>query len=420
MKIPFAVLCSSLLLSISVTANVDYSGHVVIRAIPETKDQLELLNNWFSQTTSFLDFWFPPSKINKFVDIRVHPEWYDHVVETLTRMNINHKIHIADIGELVRQEQETIALRRALYSGKAIDLENYHTYEEVMAYLADLANTNPIVSTKVGGTTAEGRDIVQLIISTDLSANKPVEFFECNVHAREWITAATCIWIIDQITTGYGSDPEITDLVDKYDWKFVPIANPDGYAYTWSDDRLWRKNRVFINNSACRGVDINRNFPVGFGSPDGGSDSPCSTTYRGEGPLSELESNTIKDLIVADRGRIRSAISVHSYDQQWLSPYGYSIEYPLEYAEMYRVMEIGVNALTATYGTQYTYGSFANALYLGSGVTTDYYYEGEGILHSYTIELRDLGTYGFVLPPDQIVPTAIETWNGIKAFVNAI
>ncbi|KAK4005867.1 carboxypeptidase A1-like isoform X2 [Daphnia magna] len=131
MKIPFAVLCSSLLLSISVTANVDYSGHVVIRAIPETKDQLELLDDWFSQTTSFLDFWFPPSKINKFVDIRVHPEWYNHVVETLTRMNINHKIHIADVGELVRQEQETIALRRALYSGKAIDLENYHTYEEV-------------------------------------------------------------------------------------------------------------------------------------------------------------------------------------------------------------------------------------------------------------------------------------------------
>lgn len=125
----------------------------MIRAIPETKDQLELLDDWFSQTTSFLDFWFPPSKINKFVDIRVHPEWYvsssirlymlfnlytvnryNHVVETLTRMNINHKIHIADVGELVRQEQETIALRRALYSGKAIDLENYHTYEEVNPY----------------------------------------------------------------------------------------------------------------------------------------------------------------------------------------------------------------------------------------------------------------------------------------------
>ena len=38
-----------------------------------------------------------------------------------------------------------------------------------------------------------------------------------------------------QITSGYGSDAEITALVDQYDWKFIPIANPDGYAYTWSN-----------------------------------------------------------------------------------------------------------------------------------------------------------------------------------------
>lgn len=47
-------------------------------------------------------------------------------------MNIFHKIQIADLGEMERQEQQNIALRRALYNGnKAIDLENYHTYEEV-------------------------------------------------------------------------------------------------------------------------------------------------------------------------------------------------------------------------------------------------------------------------------------------------
>ena len=68
-----------------------------------------------------------------------------------------------------------------------------------MAYLTDLANTNPLVSTKIGGTTQEGRDIVQAIISSDLTANKSILFFECNMHAREWITAATCIWIIDQV-----------------------------------------------------------------------------------------------------------------------------------------------------------------------------------------------------------------------------
>ncbi|XP_046651367.1 carboxypeptidase B-like [Daphnia pulicaria] len=420
MKIPIAMYCG-LLLSIAAAAKIDYNGHVVIRAFPKTTEQLDVLKDWSTQSISFVDFWFLPTKIGKFVDIHVSPEWYSSVVQTLKDMNIFHKIQIADLGEMERQEQQNIALRRALYNGnKAIDLENYHTYEEVMAYLADLANTNALVSTKIGGSSQEGRDIVQTIISSDLSANKPVLFFECNMHAREWITAATCIWIIDQITSGYGSDSEITALVDQYDWKFVPIANPDGYAYTWSNDRLWRKNRVFINGSTCRGVDVNRNFPIGFGGSSGSSDSPCSTTYSGEVAFSELESCAIRDLIAADRGRVKSAISVHSYDQQWLSPYGYSTEFPPEYAEMLRAMEIGVNAITAVYGTQYTYGSFATALYVGSGVTTDYYYEAEGVVHSYTIELRDDGTYGFQLPPDQIVPTAIETWNGIKAFVNAI
>lgn len=69
-----------------------------------------------------------------------------------------------------------------------------------MAYLADLASTNPLVTTNVGGTTLEGRDIVQVTISSDLSANRPVNFFDCNMHAREWITAATCVYIIDQVS----------------------------------------------------------------------------------------------------------------------------------------------------------------------------------------------------------------------------
>ena len=33
------------------------------------------------------------------------------------------------------------------------------------------------------------------------------------------------------------------ELVDGLDWYIVPVVNPDGYAYSWSDDRLWRKTR---------------------------------------------------------------------------------------------------------------------------------------------------------------------------------
>jgi len=33
-----------------------------------------------------------------------------------------------------------------------------------------------------------------------------------------------------------------------------------------------------------------------------------------------------------------------------------------------------------------------------------------GIPYSLAMELRDTGLYGFLLPPDQIIPTGEETW----------
>lgn len=406
-------------LALSTTSvKVDYTGHMVIRVFPETTEQIHFLTEW--ESTSSVDFWSRSSTIERFTDLRVNPESYNDIAKILLDNKLNHKILIANLGELERQEQQEIALRRALYNGnKAIDVENYHTYEEVMAYLADLASTNPLVTTMVAGASVEGRDIVQATISSDLAANKPIAWFDCNIHAREWITAATCIWIIDTITTGYGSDPEITALVDQYDWKFVPIANPDGYAFSWTNDRLWRKNRAVNPGSICMGVDLNRNFPVGFGGT-GSSNGPCSETFHGAAAFSEPESNTLKNLIAADQGRVKTAISMHSYSQLWLSSYSYTSALPSDYTTMLRAMRAGVDAITATYGTVYNYGSTGTVLYIASGVSTDHYYVNEGVLHSYTIELRDTGLYGFELPPRLIVPTATETWNGIKAFMNAI
>ena len=53
-------------------------------------------------------------------------------------------------------------------------------------------------------------------------------------------------------------------------------------------------------------------------------------------------------------------------------------------------------------------------------MTIDHYYQVEGIVHSYTVELRDLGEYAFELPPEFILPTATETWNGLKAMTDEI
>ena len=49
-----------------------------------------------------------------------------------------------------------------------------------------------------------------------------------------------------------------------------------------------------------------------------------------------------------------------------------------------------------------------------SGGSKDYTYGRLGIKYSFALELRDTGRYGFLLPANQIVPTAMETFEGIK------
>ena len=56
--------------------------------------------------------------------------------------------------------------------------------------------------------------------------------------------------------------------------------------------------------------------------------------YHGESAFSESESASIRDSLVASRGRIKAFISIHSNRQVWMTPYGYSLELPPDYDEM--------------------------------------------------------------------------------------
>lgn len=113
---------------------------------------------------------------------------------------------------------------------------------------------------------------------------------------------------------------------------------------------MWRKTRKPNPGSSCVGVDPNRNWDAGFGGnvcfrlsfsrnvPNiiylilgfiwlyvgpGASGSPCSETYRGTRAHSESEVKSIVDFVKA-HGNIKAFISIHSYSQMLLYPYGYT------------------------------------------------------------------------------------------------
>ncbi|KAK3610302.1 hypothetical protein CHS0354_029768 [Potamilus streckersoni] len=55
-----------------------------------------------------------------------------------------------------------------------------------------------------------------------------------------------------------------------------------------------------------------------------------------------------------------------------------------------------------------------------AGGSDDYAKGSAGVKYSYTLELRDTGVHGFVLPENQILPACEETWAGVKAFALAL
>lgn len=175
--------------------------------------------------------------------------------------------------------------------------------------------------------TFEGRHISAVKISDNVAKDEdePAYLMVCEHHAREIVTPVIGLYAIEQFTAQYGTDPEITALVDEYEIWIAPAWNPDGYEYVFNVDNLWRKNRRVF--PAGVGVDLNRNYPFGWDSPCGGSTDVTSNNYRGPEPGSEAEIQTM--IAFANDRHFAKVADYHSYGRQVRYGYG-CLGYPFD------------------------------------------------------------------------------------------
>lgn len=237
------------------------------------------------------------------------------------------------------------------------------------------------------------------------------------LHAREWITPATAMFILHRLVEGSWETPE---LLNHFDWYILPLGNPDGYEYSRQHDRLWRKTRS-INPEFpdCVGVDPNRNF--GYKWAAGGSSMrACSSIYHGPQPFSEPETRAIRDFLLAHKDQLKAYVSLHSYSQMWLTPWSHTETLPGNHEKLQEVGRQAVAAIKGYNGTEYIQGNVPSLLYVASGSSMDYAMGVAGIPYAFTLELRDRGTYGFLLPKEEIRPTGEETFEGIRAMTTTI
>uniref|UniRef100_UPI00398EBA0B carboxypeptidase B-like n=1 Tax=Pristiophorus japonicus TaxID=55135 RepID=UPI00398EBA0B len=387
-----------------------YSGDKVFRLKLENEQQLEFIRN-VSRAVE-IDFWQPHSvelvTTNSSVDFRVGADWASDIQTGLEEIGLRYEILIENLQILIENQLDQKGSRSASY-----DYERYHNWDQIESWTANVANENPSLISRIEiGRSYEGRGIYLLRVGKRTGCVKPAIFMDCGIHAREWISPAFCQWFVKEAIRSYGTKSTLNTLVNELDFLVVPVINVDGYVYSWTTDRLWRKTRSKNPGSTCVGTDPNRNFDAKWCST-GASRNPCDYTYCGSNVESEKEVKAVANYIRNHRSIIKAYLTMHSYSQLCLFPYSYTNSLAVNHVELNSLAMNAVTALTSLYGTHYTYGPGGGTLYLAAGGSDDWAYD-LGIKYSFTFELRDTGKHGFLLPDTLIRPTCEETMLAIN------
>jgi len=267
------------------------------------------------------------------------------------------------------------------------------------------------------GQSYEGRDLKYVKIST--GGTKKAIYIDGGIHAREWLSISTVLYIIDQLANNPSSDSAVATLLNKFDFYLLPLVNPDGFEYSINHDRMWRKNRKPVSGSHCTGTDCNRNFNYHWSPDNGGSRNPCDAVFAGGSPGTEPEVKSVSKFLDS-HSNIIAYLNVHTYGQYWIYPWGYTSHLPTDWHDLDHLGKVAANAIYKTHHTRYTVGEDTRVLYAAAGGADDYAKGHAGVKYAYTVELRDTGSHGFVMPASYIIPTGEETWNGVKAFANEL
>ncbi|KAF1919137.1 hypothetical protein BDU57DRAFT_468865 [Ampelomyces quisqualis] len=409
----------------------NYDGYQVYSVTPTTAQEARDLEKQFSM--------YHTHPIRDSLSIAIPPE----DTASFNSLGLKPRLVNKDLGAYIRSTEKRASYNRLHKRGDLPDLswfDTYHDYADHLTYWDDLVQAFPENSEKFEiGKSYENRSIYAFHLFGDEKSDyskseKPVILWHATVHAREWISTMVIEYLAYQLIKGYKSgDGNVTTFLNYYDFYLVPFHNPDGFLYTQTNDRLWRKNRQPrpTTNSSCIGTDGNRNWKFEWDAepPEGGSTpNPCGQTYRGLAPGDTPENQALDSLsakLSATGPGIRSFIDFHSYGQLVLTPYGFSCD-PLP-ESLPRMLEVaggtaGAIEAASQRNSTYEFGPGCQILYFSTGNSRDHHYAVHNANHSWTMELspQDEAGGGFILPPEEIWPVVKEQWAGQLWLLNDV
>ncbi|XP_054013337.1 zinc carboxypeptidase-like [Hylaeus anthracinus] len=380
---------------------VRYDGYRLYKVHVTDDTKLELLHTM--RDSDGYAFWERP-RVNYTADVMISPEKLQEFMQIANTSELEPELMMENVQKYIDDENPRRNVRGNF------DWLGYHRLDVIYRWLDSLVTQHPeIVKPVTGGSSYQGRSIRGVKLS--YKEGNPGVFIEGGIHAREWISPAVVTYILNELILS--DDSRIRYMAESYDWYIFPVFNPDGYEYTHTTNRLWRKTRR-PTRGGCIGADPNRNW--NFHWADGGtSPFPCSEIYPGDKPFSETETRTMSEYIDSIHEKIFAYIAFHSYSQLLLIPYGHTNKRVYNYNDLFQIGNYSANALSKRYGTKYRVGNIVDIIYVASGGSMDWVRGTYNTPITFTYELRDTGRNGFILPANQIIPTAEETMDSLVA-----
>ncbi|MFE7126923.1 M14 family metallopeptidase [Streptomyces sp. NPDC057617] len=287
----------------------------------------------------------------------------------------------------------------------------YHNYAEMTSEINTVIAANPsLVSQRVIGTSYQGRNMVAIKISDNVATdeNEPEVLFTHHQHAREHLTVEMALYLLKELTSDYGTDSRVTNLVNSREIWIIPDLNPDGgeYDVATGSYRSWRKNRQPNSGSTAVGTDLNRNWAYRWGCCGGSSGSASSDTYRGaaaeSAPEVKVVANFVRSRVVGGTQQIKAGIDFHTYSELVLWPFGYTT------ADTTTGMTLDDRNAFATVGQKMAASNGytpeqASDLYITDGSIDDWLW-GTYKIFSYTFEMYPSSSSGGgFYPPDEVI-----------------
>ncbi|CAK1550139.1 unnamed protein product [Leptosia nina] len=334
-----------------------YDNYSLYNLVATERFQIKFLQNLETQKYMDVMFWRRPFKLYTDIQVLVNPMDLGLFKERLVHFGMNSRV----LSENIQQQFDQQLIRQYLrLKVDSYSWDSYHTLEDIYQWMADVAVKYPkIVKLKDIGKTGEGREILALSIKSPSSRAKVI--VEAALHGNEWVAVEFVTYLANQLIRAEKSqDSKLKRVARKFHWLLIPVANPDGYAYSMKDDRLWRNNR-HVSNNITLGVDLNRNFDYSF-CTQGGSKVPSKEYYCGPKEFSEPESRAIAGFVSLHRKDLNFYFSFHAYGQKILIPYSDSVKHIENFGEMENYGKQAILKMYKLNGVKYSIGTIYDTL----------------------------------------------------------